>query len=89
MGITQQKPHAGGHARLKKFLTRFIAQKSDLILTHATEGVKMIEAHYPYAAGKIHFLHHPTKTVCRNHYLQKCRNTTYLSGETSHPIKEY
>ena len=59
--LHNKKPHAGGHARLKKFLTRFIAQKSDLILTHATEGVKMIEAHYPYAAGKIHFLHHPTK----------------------------
>jgi beta-1,4-mannosyltransferase len=38
--LHNKKPHAGGHARLKKFLTRFIAQKSDLILTHATEGVK-------------------------------------------------
>lgn len=61
MGITQQKASCWRPCTIEKFLTRFIAQKSDLILTHATEGVKMIEAHYPYAAGKIHFLHHPTK----------------------------
>lgn len=59
--LHNKKPHAGGHTRLKRFLTRFMAKKSDLILTHATEGVEMIRTHYPYATDKIHFLHHPTK----------------------------
>lgn len=59
--LHNKKPHAGGHTWLKKLLTRFIARKSDLILTHATEGVEMIKTHHPYATGKVHFLHHPTK----------------------------
>lgn len=56
-----KRPHAQGRERLKRLLSALIARLSTLILTHSTEGVAVIQARYPYAAHKVHFLHHPTK----------------------------
>lgn len=54
-------PHEAGKLWLKRRLARRIARLSDLIVTHASEGLDTIREVYPYAAGKAHFLHHPTK----------------------------
>lgn len=59
--LHNKKSHAGGYSRMKRFLTGLIARRSTLIITHATEGVEMIKKDYPFAAHKVHFLHHPTK----------------------------
>lgn len=56
-----KRPHAKGRETLKRLLGTLIARLSTLILTHATEGVEVIKERYPYAARKVHFLHHPTK----------------------------
>ena len=56
-----RRPHAEGQAFMKRLLARHIAHLSDLIVTHAKEGVNLIKSHYPFAADKVHFLHHPTK----------------------------
>lgn len=59
--LHNRESHLIGYAGMKKFLTRFIARWSDLILTHAEEGMALAESYCPKAAGKVHFLHHPTK----------------------------
>lgn len=56
-----RKPHADGQAFMKQLLARHIARLSNLIVTHAQEGVDLIKERYPFAAGKVYFLHHPTK----------------------------
>lgn len=59
--LHNKKPHANGHTRIKKYLAKLIASHSTLIITHATEGIELIKENYPFALGKSHFLHHPTK----------------------------
>ena len=56
-----KKPHSEGKQRLKAFMSRFIASKADLIITHAKEGVDIVKERYPFAKHKVHFMHHPTK----------------------------
>lgn len=56
-----KRPHAQGKKLLKKLLANLIAHNATLIITHAQEGVNLIQQQYPFAANKVHFLHHPTK----------------------------
>ena len=56
-----RKPHTNGHTKMKQYLSRLIAKRSTLIVTHAKEGVDIINKNYPFAAHKVHFLDHPTK----------------------------
>lgn len=53
--------HTGRHAKMSRFLRRHIARQASLIITHATEGIKVAEKELPFAVHKTHFLHHPTK----------------------------
>lgn len=61
--LHNKRPHATGHEHLKRFLARFIARMSTLIVTHSEEGLRLVAETYPHAVAKTHFLHHPTK--CR------------------------
>lgn len=61
--LHNKKPHAQGHDAFKTFLAHFIARHSSLIITHSEEGVQLIYDEFPYAAGKVHYIDHPTK--CR------------------------
>lgn len=54
-------PHRQEHVKQKRFLTRFIACHSDLILTHAREGIDLAKRYDRRAEAKTCFLHHPTK----------------------------
>ncbi|MBQ9201250.1 MAG: exopolysaccharide biosynthesis protein [Bacteroidales bacterium] len=54
-------PHETGKKWLKRLMARRIARLSNLIVTHASEGLETICELYPYAAHKAHFIHHPTK----------------------------
>ncbi|MBQ8889696.1 MAG: exopolysaccharide biosynthesis protein [Bacteroidaceae bacterium] len=59
--LHNKHPHAKKYGLLKKALTFLIVKYADLIITHATDGVELIKQNYPFAYGKVHFLHHPTK----------------------------
>lgn len=59
--LHNRRPHTVGYEGLKRFLARFISRRADLILTHSLEGVDLVKERYPYAAGKVLFLHHPTR----------------------------
>lgn len=59
--LHNRENHTGRHRRLTHLLRRFIARFSTLIITHATDGVRIVQEQYPYAAGRTHFVHHPTK----------------------------
>ena len=50
------------HRWSKKLLIHLLLRKADLIVTHATEGIKVVQDQYPKAVAKTVFLHHPTKT---------------------------
>ena len=54
-------PHASKYLGLKKFLMSYIARFSDLIITHATEGLELVRNNYPSAESKAYYLDHPTK----------------------------
>lgn len=58
--LHNKKSHADGHGSLKLFMAKYIAYMSDLIITHAQEGVEIIRKSYPSASGKVHYLDHPT-----------------------------
>lgn len=59
--LHNKESHIKGRTGLKKFMTRFIARRSDLILTHAREGIGLAESYCRRAGEKVHFVHHPTK----------------------------
>ena len=54
-------PHIMKWGLLKNAMSAYIARCSNLIVTHASEGVNIIKERYPYAKDKVIFLHHPTK----------------------------
>lgn len=56
-----KQPHTRKHAFKKQTLIRALIRSSDLIVTHATEGLDIIRKKYPHAAKKAFFFHHPTK----------------------------
>lgn len=51
--------HFPGNLRLKKFLFRQLLRRSDLIITHADEGVRFAEMLYPGVSKKIFYFPHP------------------------------
>lgn len=59
--LHNKHPHDGKRQLLKRMLTSLAAHGSDLIVTHATEGLSLIRSRFPGEADKAHFLHHPTK----------------------------
>ena len=59
--LHNKHPHATSRKHAKKLLTSLAAHGADLIVTHATEGVDLVRSRFPREAGKVHFLHHPTK----------------------------
>lgn len=59
--LHNKQPHKQKWGFVKQFLGKFIALSADLIITHATDGIKLVQDKYPYAQDKVHFLHHPTK----------------------------
>ena len=59
--LHNKQPHEQRYGWLKDFLAKLIAQKADLIVTHAQDGITIIREKHPYAINKVHFLHHPTK----------------------------
>ena len=59
--LHNKQPHEQRYGWLKEFLAKLIAQKADLIVTHAQDGIAIIREKHPYAIHKVHFLHHPTK----------------------------
>lgn len=78
-----KRPHADGREVLKKMLGMLITRLSTLILTHATEGVEVIEKKYPYAAHKVHFVHHPTKNRLPIEYKQQIDYDLLIWGQIS------
>lgn len=59
--LHNKRPHANGYRHAKILLGKLIARFSDLIITHATDGIEVVKQNYPYALNKTTFLHHPTK----------------------------
>lgn len=54
-------PHSTGKMFLKKFMMYYMAKMSSLIITHAREGIRIVETKYPFAINKAYYLDHPTK----------------------------
>lgn len=59
--LHNKQPHTGKHKLAKKLLIKWLVRKADLIVTHATEGIRLIDKQYPKALSKVYFMHHPTK----------------------------
>lgn len=59
--LHNKEPHEKTSFSLGVFLMKILVRFSDLIITHATDGVKLINDYYPDCANKIYFLDHPTK----------------------------
>lgn len=59
--LHNKRPHANRYKHAKILLGKLIARFSDLIITHATDGIEVVKQNYPYALYKTIFLHHPTK----------------------------
>lgn len=59
--LHNKHPHNTSKQWLKKCLTNLVAHGSNLIITHASEGVEVIRKRFPSLVKKVHFLHHPTK----------------------------
>lgn len=51
--------HFPGNLRIKKFLFRQLLRRSDVIITHAEEGVRFAEKLYPGVSRKILYFPHP------------------------------
>lgn len=59
--LHNKKPHSGNKKIVKRFLTYLIAKESDYIITHASEGVELINHRYSFTVGKAIYIDHPTK----------------------------
>ena len=59
--LHNKKPHVTRYQWLKKLLTWYITHMADLIVTHSTEGIRLLKEQYPYAVNKAHYISHPTK----------------------------
>lgn len=75
--LHNKKPHAEKKELLKKILTSHIANLSDHIITHAEEGLEIIEKKFPSCSNKAHFIDHPTK------------NRMYLTKSDKEIVKKY
>lgn len=63
--LHNKQPHEKTSFSLSLFLMKFLINYSDLIITHAKEGVDLIVNKYPKWASKVYFLDHPTKDRMR------------------------
>lgn len=59
--LHNKKPHSGNKKIIKRILTYLIAKESDYIITHASEGVNLINDRYKFTVGKTYYIDHPTK----------------------------
>lgn len=59
--LHNKKPHQGNKRQIKKIITYLIAKESDYIITHASEGVRLINDRFSFTAGKTFYIDHPTK----------------------------
>ena len=59
--LHNKEPHEKTSFSLGIFLMKILVHFSNLIVTHATDGVKLINDYYPDCIDKVHFLDHPTK----------------------------
>ena len=59
--LHNKKPHGENKKAVKKILTYLIAKFSDYIITHASEGVRLINKRYKFTIGKTFYIDHPTK----------------------------
>lgn len=64
--LHNKEPHEKTPLSLGILLMKIMVYSSDLIITHANEGVKLINDYYPYYVKKVHFLDHPTKDRLSN-----------------------
>lgn len=69
--LHNKKSHQSDHARLKKWMGKYIAYMSNLIVAHAEEGLEIVRKQYPHALKKTHFLHHPTKNRLSDKVVEK------------------
>lgn len=59
--LHNKKVHSYRYKNLSQWMMSYIIRCSHLIMTHSSEGLILLEANYPSALKKAHFLHHPTK----------------------------
>jgi glycosyltransferase involved in cell wall biosynthesis len=63
-----KQPHIEKKSHLCLSLMRFMICFSDLIITHALDGLTLIKEKYPKYIHKAHFLDHPTKDRLDSYY---------------------
>lgn len=71
------------HRWSKKLLIHLLLRKADLIVTHATEGIKVVQDQYPKAVAKTVFLHHPTKNRIEEYIPQPPETDLLIWGNIS------
>ena len=59
--LHNKKPHSGKKKIIKSILAYLTAKTSDVIITHASEGVSLINKKYKFTANKAFYIDHPTK----------------------------
>lgn len=79
-----KQPHVMKHRWSKKLLIHLLLRKADLIVTHATEGIKVVQDQYPRLIAKTVFLHHPTKNrIEESSSLTNRKPTCWIWGNIS------
>lgn len=64
-------------------MIHLLLRKADLIVTHATEGIKVVQDQYPKAVAKTVFLHHPTKNRIEEYIPQPPETDLLIWGNIS------
>lgn len=73
--LHNKMPHSVKHQGFKMYLMSFIAKRSTIIITHASDGVELVKKHFPSSAQKIYYLDHPTKN--RLDLREECSKVVY------------
>lgn len=81
--LHNKQPHIMKHRWSKKLLIRLLLRKADLIVTHATEGIKVVQDQYPKAVPRTIFLHHPTKNRIEEYMPQPAETDLLIWGNIS------
>lgn len=84
--LHNKQPHITRHRHQKAWIQKALMRHSDLIVTHASEGLEVIKSQCPQAVGHSIFLHHPTKEL-RNHPLSPHPQTDILIWGNISPYK--
>ena len=80
--LHNKQPHIMKHRWSKKLLIHLLLRKADLIVTHATEGIKVVQDQYPKAVPRTIFLHHPTKNRIEEYMPQPAETDLLIWGNT-------